>query len=54
MKKTYINPALEVIEIGIQQMLCGSTLSLGELNGLADEDKLNIDADGLDDLDEFR
>ena len=30
MKKTYINPAMEIIKIATQQMLAGSTLSVGD------------------------
>jgi hypothetical protein len=38
MKKTYINPKLEVIKIATQQMLAGSTLSIDPSHEVTNED----------------
>jgi hypothetical protein len=40
MKKTYINPEIEIIKIATQQMLAGSTLSIDENVEITDENDL--------------
>ena len=40
MKKTYINPELEVIKIATQQMLADSTLSIDDSVQITDEGDL--------------
>ena len=40
MKKTYINPELEVIKIATQQMLAGSTLTIDDSIEITDETNL--------------
>ena len=40
MKKTYINPEIEIIKIATQQMLAGSTLSIDETVEITDENEL--------------
>ena len=40
MKKTYINPELEVIKIATQQMLADSTLSIDDSVEITDEGDL--------------
>ena len=40
MKKTYINPELEVIKIATQQMLADSTLSIDDTVEITDEGDL--------------
>ena len=42
MKKTYISPDMEVVEIGVQQMLCGSIMSLDD-NDLSVIDTIDPD-----------
>ena len=40
MKKTYINPEIEIIKIATQQMLAGSTLSIDSSVEVNDENDL--------------
>lgn len=40
MKKTYINPEIEIIKMATQQMLAGSTLSIDENVEITDENDL--------------
>jgi hypothetical protein len=63
MKKTYINPELEVIKIATQQMLAGSTLTIddsieitNETNLLSpsfDDETFDFGTDGVTDFDNF-
>jgi len=40
MKKTYINPEIEIVKIKAQQLLAGSTLGIDESVEITDESKL--------------
>ncbi len=51
MKKIYISPEVEVVEIHATQMLCSSPFSL---EGDAEDLNLIIDGDGLEDSDDLR
>ena len=63
MKKTYINPELEVIKIATQQMLAGSTLTIDDTIEITDEENLlspsfddetfDFGTDGVTDFDNF-
>ena len=63
MKKTYINPELEVIKIATQQMLASSTLTIDDSIQITDESDLlspsfddetfDFGTDGVTDLDNF-
>ena len=63
MKKTYINPELEVIKIATQQMLAGSTLTIDDSIEITDETNLlspsfddetfDFGTDGVTDFDNF-
>ena len=63
MKKTYINPELEVIKIATQQMLAGSTLTIDNSIEITDETNLlspsfddetfDFGTDGVTDFDNF-
>ncbi len=63
MKKTYINPELEVIKIATQQMLAGSTLTIDDSIEITDEENLlspsfddetfDFGTDGVTDFDNF-
>ena len=48
MKKTYINPAMNVIKIATQQMLAGSSLGLSEETVTNEGDLLSRDCDDWD------
>jgi hypothetical protein len=63
MKKTYINPELEVIKIATQQMLAGSVLTIDDSIEITDEENLlspsfddetfDFGTDGVTDFDNF-
>jgi len=63
MKKTYINPELEVVKIATQQMLAGSTLTIDDSIEITDETNLlspsfddetfDFGTDGVTDFDNF-
>ena len=49
MKKTYINPELEVIKIATQQMLASSTLTIDDSIQITDESDLLAPGFGFED-----
>ena len=63
MKKTYINPELEVIKIATQQMLASSVLTIDDTIEITDESNLlspsfddetfDFGTDGVTDFDNF-
>lgn len=50
MKKEYINPTIEVVKIGMQQVIAASPLNMGGENPLSSE---NATGDALGKEDEF-